>query len=442
MTHISQMINQNINYSKAFAVYCTMDDKEKQEFDDYLKTPFHPIEYLPAVAISIKTGQPYTELDNYKEIEAGYKDILDEYLYNVPMQADDIEVKNAIHILFNEYGLIKVDNRTPFLEGSVDDADTLPIQGWKFHIATDDIRDYYEIVKKAIPEFIENHFVFKVVEPFVYNNENTSNLYGKDITLYPNEQFTMQKLSPEVRKLLDKETEKIAASDIPIQGKIKGRFGSFFYLKLINRCGSVVKDNRIQAGSDILSSIDCKPEEIINFQEDIKKRYELHHDQRRYVQEYMLGMKFNANEKYLFFDYMFDKNTDLSGLKDHLRQNIYNNHNIDEYFFLDVVDKQILLVPINSNSSCCVMYETESYCRENNIAYEDIPSNDSIGHSMHSLDYELLRATYDEDELYEYQTESGEQDEYREYEECEEYEGYETSKSEVMPQGVEDDTVR
>ena len=61
---------------------------------------------------------------------------------------------------------------------------------------------------------------------------------------------------------------------------------------------------------------------------------------------------------------------------------------------------------------------------------------------MHSLDYELLRATYDEDELYEYQTESGEQDEYREYEECEEYEGYETSKSEVMPQGVEDDTVR
>lgn len=386
MNNISEMISRDRYCSKAFAIYCTMNSVQKQKFDDYFETLTRSSRHLPAVAIAIKTDKPYLDTKDLKDLEANYKEKSIEYLTNVPITANDAELKNAIKLLFEYYGLNNSGYGSPFLSCNPKDEYSFPIQGWKFHVASENIRDYYNMVKTVISDCINHNIIFKVVNPFLINYENTNNLYGKDITIYPNKEFSFSHLSNESKRLLSEPCNKIADSDIAIDGKISGRFGSFLYPYIITSEGTLEHDNR--ESKEELSDMSNK---ILDYQPYIYKKYEQDHNQRRYIQEYVLGMELQAGDTYLFDDFVFDKTLDTDGLKEYLRNRCFDEP-IDAFLFIEELGKKILLIPSFLESSNEIKEYVIDYCYENNITFEHLIDTDLNREDMSYIDCLIFNA--------------------------------------------------
>lgn len=107
---------------------------------------------------------------------------------------------------------------------NISNVNTLPVQGWKFHISANSLEDYLHLCEIAIPEFQRLGIEFKVVKPEQFNMQMNSSQRGKAITVYATPQFNFNNLSPKLQSILSENSIE-ANNDMHIQGRINARYG-------------------------------------------------------------------------------------------------------------------------------------------------------------------------------------------------------------------------
>ncbi len=178
---------------------------------------------------------------------------------------------------------------------------SFPMQGWKIHLSCDTAKDYLNAIKIMVPELIRNNVHFKIVNPDYYQyQESPSNLFGKEFTIYPNQNFKLENFSKAFIDCLNQNVSRHPHSDKPIGGRANARYGAF---RLGNGCiyngyGQLVPDSR-EAGvfkPDFVD--DASISDILAFYSKIEEKYKHTGDLRLYMQEALTGREYNSFDKY------------------------------------------------------------------------------------------------------------------------------------------------
>ena len=106
---------------------------------------------------------------------------------------------------------------------------SIPIQGWKFHISANSLADYSNLCTTVIPELQQLGVAFKMVRPEMFERQLASDQMGKAITIYPSPGFDINKLSPQAKAILltDDPNHVNPIGDAKIQGRVYARYGRF-----------------------------------------------------------------------------------------------------------------------------------------------------------------------------------------------------------------------
>lgn len=216
-------------------------------------------------------------------------------------QQEFSEIENASK-LFNEQEAIDSINNliATYVTGAsnsffcqssnVTSVDTLPMQGWKFHISADSLEDYQRLCDVAIPEFQKLGVQFKVVKPEKFNEQLNSDQIGKAITIYPNPSFSFKNFSPKLQAILSEDSLQ-PKGDMKIKGRIFARFGRFRSSPVQEKCvagpsGDIEYDpkkNRQPAPYFLgTPSVDS----ILNFYDNCIKKCAKTGDFKTFTQEY------------------------------------------------------------------------------------------------------------------------------------------------------------
>lgn len=184
----------------------------------------------------------------------------------------------------------------------------IPLQGWKLHIGARNMRDFYEIGKYLVPDLIKMRAKFKLVNMATYNDEKyaecylqrevegskkkEANVIGKEFTIYPNEDFDINKLSEQSKAVLRKISTRAAKTDKALDDtRITTRFAGFVGTNFVNDKGDLMADVRGKYKVPSFVSEANSLSEISQFYCDIKKEYEKSKDLLHYLNQYMIGKK-------------------------------------------------------------------------------------------------------------------------------------------------------
>ena len=177
----------------------------------------------------------------------------------------------------------------------------LPIQGWKIHFSCDTAKDYLEAIKIMVPELIRNNIQFKIVNPECYQYEySPSNLFGKEFTIYPNQDFKLENFSKAFMDCLNKNVSRHPHSDKSIGGRANARYGAFRLNGnyIYNGYGQPVTDNRSEGVFKPDFVDDASIADMLTFYSRIEEKYRSTGDLKLYVQEALTGREYNSFDKY------------------------------------------------------------------------------------------------------------------------------------------------
>jgi hypothetical protein len=206
-------------------------------------------------------------------------------------QKTDAEIIDHINKLIDKYVVhvgetVTGKSNNIFSQSAHIDLETMPVQGWKFHISATDLQDYEKLMEKLCPEFDALGIDFKVVRPEVLDHQTNSQQIGKAITIYPSPSFDLNRLSPELRAMLEQESLH-PIGDAQIQGRIHARYGKFrggANKFLIAPDGKMTLDLKHQQTAPEFVK-ENSADQIFSFYDNCNRRYSETNDAKMYLQE-------------------------------------------------------------------------------------------------------------------------------------------------------------
>lgn len=257
----------------------------------------------------------FEDMKNYRNYIIKQKN--EEFDINTVSDNDEYWTKRA-NILLLDYGLMK---QNVFLQSSNINYYAMPQQGWKLHLSASSKKDYCELLETVIPDFIQNNVNFKIVQPDSFAVDNTfANIFGKEITIYPDKNFDISKLKKETVEKMLEPCDRHPDTDKNFQGRINGRFGRFkdASLPIQDGKGGCVYDERTPGLFAPVFIGDTNVKEILNRQQILENRLKETGDYRMYIQEYLLGIIFDTSSEYQFSQYCFKNENDAKKVAEYL----------------------------------------------------------------------------------------------------------------------------
>lgn len=287
----NQKINQIINEAPPFVHYATMlRDKLSKDDDSVVSRTLQYADQLLSGApedlgmncrtlLCIAEAAEHGKSDNFLDTLAQH-DVADASMIWAAEQLIDEQMPGA-----KGGGYVQTANI---------DLDELPVQGWKIHIATENMDEYLYLCSLAIPEFVKQGVQFKIVELQNYEAMAQSSQVGKSFTIYLNSKMDFEKLSPRLQQVLmsnkiglyGNELSHKPLSDLELQNtRIFMRYGC---VKATNKevttpDGHIIPDPKFTGNThpDF-----ANPMDVFRFYANIQDKYNQTGDRKAYTQEY------------------------------------------------------------------------------------------------------------------------------------------------------------
>ena len=217
--------------------------------------------------------------------------------------APDVHHENMTLFTAQDYSArFNLEEDRAFLDNTP--ATSIPIQGWKIHVSCENAHDFMRGLSIMLPELVKNNVTFKIVNPQRFQFQPGSNLYGKEFTIYPNENFKLSNFSQTFINYLNEKAARQPATDHNLGNRVNIRYGIFRGgLAMHNTLGQVVEDRR-EAGyykPDFVD--DTSLEQILKFPEEIKSQLDETGDYKLYLQQILTGIKYTSMDKYFVDSY-------------------------------------------------------------------------------------------------------------------------------------------
>ena len=275
---------------------------------------------------------------------------LEQYTPNThPQIMNQLTMKDFL----NKYNLF--EDRA-FLDHAV--FENLPVQGWKIHFSCDSQRDYLRTLSIMIPELVKNNVQFKIVKPEYFQTEySESNLYGKEFTIYPNENFKLSNFSQDFIDCLNEEVKRKPHTDKNIGGRANTRYGGFRYRDILDGKGNYVKDNR-EPGvykPNFVDDVDIY--DVLNFYDKIHQKLEKTFDYKLYMQEYLTGREYTSFDTYFIDSFSFKNREEAAQVSNALKKCTWYTE-VDGLCIVSCLSKDREIV--------------EDFCLQNDIACKEL----------------------------------------------------------------------
>lgn len=219
----------------------------------------------------------------------------------VQKQTDE-QLRSRMNEIIKKYNLQKdrVFFDHCFADGNI------PAQGWKLHVAADSLEKYCEMMEVMIPELMENNVQFKVVAPEHFLQQfDGKNIWGKEFTIYPTDNFDLSRFSKKFRDLLSETPTRQSQSDQYFGCRLTARFGGFTKRDTMDKDGCRYRDDRTPGKYSPDWIGDTTLNDVLAFQKNIKDKLAQTGDFKLYLQEYMQGFESKKGDQYLFNEYAF-----------------------------------------------------------------------------------------------------------------------------------------
>ena len=316
----------------------TLDNNQRKFFESFIKAPnlsqwfynkmgANAIQFLPA------QDRLYYYKDlivNQKQLDIALNAIEKNETIQMRQQllsalSKDNVVDNAIkEHMYNELRLNRqfiTNNQEVFFQAK-DTAEKLGLQGWKLHVAADNVLDYYRLYR-SIKEDMDNgvEVSLKFINPYKFYtdeqknqyeqlNGRTPNLYGKELTIYLGQNANIDNFSEKTYKLLYEVSQRHAPNDKIVAPRITARYGQFNPIQsniIYKPDGNITNDTRYgNYKPDFIKEETLT--DILSVSKQNKNILEQTGDFEAYLQNAILGTISQPSDSYLYTTIIVDKN--------------------------------------------------------------------------------------------------------------------------------------
>lgn len=212
------------------------------------------------------------------------------------------ENKTDIYEMFERKKIIQTSKK--YYSSEMFDKRNMPRQGWVINIAAKDYYDYRKVVLNVVPDLVKMKACFRVLSPKFY----TGGIMNV-ITIYATDDFVFTDLTKKSQMLLLDDIN--ANTNKYIFGRLSAIFQNFFGTRIIDASG-IITD--IAEGSLPSLPKGLEPMQILNYHQNIIKKYNNTENIVQYLQEFLVGIECRKDK--IFYNVYLIESRNIEKIKE------------------------------------------------------------------------------------------------------------------------------